>query len=694
VRLFIAEKPSLGRAIAACLPQPQKKDGDCIRCGDSDVVAWCAGHILELSPPEAYSDSYKQWEIGHLPIIPKDWKLDVTTPGLFKTIKKLAKEATSIVNAGDPDREGQLLVDEVLDHIGNTKPVKRILVNDLNAPAVKKALADLRDNNDFLPLSHSALARSRADWLYGLNMTRLYTLLGRNGGYSGVLSVGRVQTPLLGLIVRRDGEIANFVSKPFYTVVAELAAPGGSFQATWKADESADSYLDEEGRLINLDHAKALVERFQGSTGTIENADKKDKKERQPLPFSLNGIQVAAAKKYDYSAQEVLDACQGLYETHKLTTYPRSDCSHLPEEHLGDALAVIGAISANLPGAENLAAGTDTAIRSPAWNDGKVTAHHAIIPTPTKADATKLTEKERAVYALICERYLLQFYPDHKYQETKIIVSLSDEILTAKGRVVVQAGWKGVTKSTDDTDKKEAPIQLPQLAGGDSVNCGKSAIKEKKTTPPKPFNNETIVTAMSGIAKFVTSENIKALLKESDGIGTPATQSQIIETLFSRGYIEKKGKSILSTELGRFLISVLPDVATTPDMTAFWESAMGRIVEREMSLDKFISGVENQLSTLISRGAEQGKLSIPGVYVFDCPDESCDGQFTKRPGKTGDFWGCSNFKDGCKESRPDKAGQPDWNPKKGLSGARKTSSKSKSKSTAKKGLTSRLTRRK
>lgn len=223
------------------------------------------------------------------------------------------------------DREGQLLVDEVLEHIGNTKPVKRILVNDLNAPAVKKALADLRDNNDFQPLSHSALARSRADWLYGLNMTRLYTLLGRNGGYSGVLSVGRVQTPLLGLIVRRDGEIANFVSKPFYTVVVELSAPDGGFQATWKA---AGSYLDEEGRLTNHDYAKALVERFQGSTGTIESADKKDKKERQPLPFSLNGIQVAAAKKYDYSAQEVLDACQGLYETHKLTTYPRSDCSH------------------------------------------------------------------------------------------------------------------------------------------------------------------------------------------------------------------------------------------------------------------------------------------------------------------------------------------------------------------------------
>jgi DNA topoisomerase-3 len=687
VRLFIAEKPSLGRAIADCLPGPQRKDGDCIRCGDNDVVAWCVGHIMELSPPDAYNPSYKEWKVEHLPIIPREWKLDITNPTLYKNIKKLAKEASTIVHAGDPDREGQNLVDEVLEHLGNTKPVKRILISDLNPPAVKRALADLKDNAEFQSLNHSALARGRADWLYGLNMTRLYTLLGREGGYSGLISVGRVQTPLLGLIVRRDREIANFVSRPFYTIAAELSGVNGSFVANWKAGQSAEPYLDEEGRLVNLDYAKALIESFQEATGVIDAVDKKDRRERQPLPFSLAAIQVAAAKKYDYSAQEVLEACQGLYETHKMTTYPRSDCSYLPDEHRSEAKAVIEAVAANLPACQSLISGIDTAVCSPAWNDDKVTAHHAIIPTPTKGNIEKLTDKEKAVYTLICERYLLQFYPDHKYQETKVAVSLSGEKFTATGRVIVVPGWKAVYSQDDKPDNT---TKLPAIAQGESVNCIRAAGKEKKTTPPKHFNNETIVTAMSGISRFVTNEKIRALLKESDGIGTPATQSQIIETLFNRNYVEKKKKSIVATELGCFLIDVLPEVATTPDMTAFWESAMGRILGGDMALDSFISGVQNQLSTLIGQGVDKGALSIPGFQIFDCPADSCNGKFSKRPGKDGYFWGCSNYKDGCKETRPDKGGKPDWNPKSGMSKSKKSSGRGKS--PARKGLSSRRRR--
>lgn len=684
MRLFIAEKPSLGRAIVACLPEPHKKEGDCIYCGQSDVVAWCAGHILELSPPEAYDPSYKEWRLNDLPIIPQEWQLSVTTPGLFNTIKKLVRQADTIVHAGDPDREGQLLVDEVLHQLGNTKPVQRILINDLNPSAVSKALGDIRSNADFAALSDSALARSRADWLYGLNMTRLYTILGRRGGYDSVLSVGRVQTPLLGLIVRRDREIMAFVPKPFYGITVKLQANDGQFFATWKADEAAGPFLDEDGRLLSLDYANRLAQHFRGAKALVEQVDTKLKTERQPLPFSLNGIQVAAAKRYDYSAKQVLDACQSLYETHRLTTYPRSDCSYLPVGHFDDAPAVIAAVKSGLPQFQQVP--TDEAIKSPAWNDGKVTAHHAIIPTTSTLKAGVLSDIEANVYALIAERYITQFLPEHQYQETIVSLTCADELLTCKGKVITQKGWKSLDKGETDTGGAESLTVLPPLKSNDIANAIDAEVHAKRTTAPKPFDNETIVTAMSGIAKFVTNPQIKALLKESDGIGTPATQSQIIETLFTRGFIVKQRKAIVSTELGRFMIDVLPDTATTPDMTAFWESAMSRIVDGALTLDKFLDGVKNQLSLLISRGASQGRLSVPGYEIFDCPDDNCDGQFTKRKGGQGFFWGCSNFKSGCKETRPDKRGAPDWNPAKKPSAGGFTGRKKKP---AKAGYTSR-----
>ena len=669
MRLFIAEKPSLARAIVEVLPRPHIKDGDCVRCGDSDIVAWCVGHILELAPPDQYNPSFKQWDIESLPIIPGSWKHLVSNPKIYKGLSGLIKQANIIVNAGDPDREGQLLVDEVIERVGTKALIQRILINDLNPAAVKKALSAIDDNSNYKGLSDSALARGRADWLYGLNMTRLYTLLGRAGGYDGVLSVGRVQTPLLGLIVRRDREIASFVAKPFYTMIADFQA-GGSFFGNWKAGESAKPYLDEEGRLVDEVYANNLAALLRNKDGFIESVEKKDKKKLPPLPFSLNGIQVAAAKRYDYSAQEVLDACQGLYETYKLTTYPRSDCSYLPEEHLGDARVVIESVIANSEACRVLAAGANSVLRSKAWDDSKVTAHHAIIPTSTRDDISRLTVVESNIYNLICERYLIQFYPNHEYKETKIDVRVGGELFTKTGKIVTQTGWIGAINSAEEDGEKES--RLPDVAENEKVVCKIVTVQNKTTTAPKPFTNESIVAAMSGISKFVTNPKIKALLKDSDGIGTPATQSQIIETLYLRQYIVKRGKSIVSTELGQFLVSVLPDVATTPDMTAFWESAMSRISSNEMPLNQFLSGIEKQLTKLIAGGVEQKKLVIPGLVLHSCPSDACDGNFSRKKGVNGHFWGCDNYKTGCKETRPDKRGQPDWNPKIKKGGVKKT----------------------
>ena len=675
MRLFIAEKPSLAKAIAEGLPQPHKRDGDCIRCGDNDVVAWCVGHIMELVPPEEYDPIYKNWELGTLPIIPEAWQLQVSNDKLYNKIEKLIKQADIIVNAGDPDREGQLLVDEVIESVGTNAPIKRVLINDLNLAPVKKAISSLTDNSKYKGLSDSALARSRADWLYGINMTRLYTVLGKAGGYASVLSVGRVQTPLLGLIVRRDLEIENFKPKPYYTITTLINAEKGQFKATWKAGEQSENYLDDDGRLISKEHAQAIEKALTNQPGLMNDVDVKKKKTNPPLVFALKDIQMLASTKLDLSPDKTLEVVQSLYETHKIVTYPRSDCSYLPEGHTEDIPDVLAAITNHIPELSSVIDGVDTSLRSPVWNDKKVTAHHGIIPTP-KTGNVNLSDIEKAVYELIAFRYLLQFYPVHEYQQTKLTLEVNNEILTASGRTILKNGWKGVDKNSSDDKKKneeDENLSLPVVKKGDAINVHSVTVSDKKTTPPKPFTDATLLAAMSGIARFVSNEKVKQLLKESDGIGTPATQGNIIKTLFDRNFITKKGKSILSTQVARTLIKILPQVSTIPDMTAYWEASMNKIEANEVQLDSFLNGVESSLTNLVKQGKELGKLTIPGYKVHSCP--SCKtGTLNRIPGQEGYFWGCSNHPE-CKQTYQDAKGQPLFKPK----AKRKPGLKSKSK---------------
>jgi DNA topoisomerase-3 len=631
MRLFIAEKPSLARAIAEVLPGPQRRAKDHIDCGDGNVVAWCAGHILETAPPEAYSPDFKAWRLEHLPISPKDWKLEASEPALLKSIKALLKSAARVVHAGDPDREGQLLVDEVLYFLGYRGPVDRLLISDLSPDAVRRQLGALEPNAKYRALYEAALARQRADWLYGMNMTRLYTLLGRAAGYQGVLSVGRVQTPLLGLIVKRDGAIAEFKPAAYYVLSASVRTEAGeTFRAVWSPGPAAEPHLDEEKRLLQKDVAEGIRKRASGQRGSITAHTQDKKAESPPLPYSLADLQMDGGKRLGLSAQAVLDACQSLYETHRLATYPRSDCSYLPEGHLAQAKDVLAAITKHAPSLATAAAKADLSLRSKAFSDKKITAHHAIIPTPSAGSQTpKLSAQERAIYELICRRYCAQFFGPHEYLQTRVEMDVAGERFTATGRQLVAAGWKALSSDVADDERAEGGREeekddapnalLPALKLGDSVVAAEVTVSDKQTQPPKPFTDASLMAAMCGVAKFVSSPSVKKILTESDGIGTPATRAAIIETLFERGYVERVKKNILSTETGRALIRSLPEVSTTPDMTAVWEAAMRAIHDGSQPLDAFLGRVGVQLTQLVEQGRALGQIAVPSVVAAVSP---------------------------------------------------------------------------
>jgi DNA topoisomerase-3 len=660
MRLFIAEKPSLARAIAEALPEPRQRRDGYFECGGSDIVTWCAGHILELAAPEAYDPEFKQWRLDHLPITPRDWKLAVTTPDLLKTIKSLLPRASVVVNAGDPDREGQLLVDEVLVYLGYRGKTDRVLVSDMNPSAVRKALSAIQPNAKFKPLYDAAVGRQRADWLYGLNMTRLYTVLGRSGDYDGILSVGRVQTPLLGLIVRRDLEIEKFVPKPYFSILADVAGAAQPFTAVWRPGADAETVLDSERRLLSADFAALVERKTSGRPGTVTKASRDRKAEAAPLPYSLADLQVDAGRRLGLGPKVILDVCQALYETHRLTTYPRSDCSYLPEGHLGQAAEITRAIAGIEPGLADVAGAADLSLHSRAFNDAKVTAHHALIPTPRSTTAGALSKSERDVYDLIARRYLAQFFPAFEYFQLDAEITVGGQRFTAKGRQPIAAGWKRLFDSSAERDEQaghddgpsneddldpESP--LPPLQPGQAIRIAKTRTVAKKTKPPKRFTAAGLVQAMTGIAKYVSNPQIKALLRETDGIGTPATQASIIQRLFDRHFIEEQNRMIVSTPTARSLIAALPSIATQPDMTALWEASLRKISEGQAPLDTFLEAVRRQLGELVARAKSAGAaaLRLPAVETRPCRAPGCPGALRKRTGRNGVFWACSRYPD-------------------------------------------------
>jgi DNA topoisomerase-3 len=636
MRLYVAEKPSLGRAIADVLPKPHKKAEGCIYVGNGDCVSWCVGHLLEQAEPDAYDPAFKKWQFEHLPIIPAQWLLKPkpATKKQLLVLKKLVKEADELVHAGDPDREGQLLVDQVFEYlkVGARKRdnIQRCLINDLNASAVKRALAQLRSNKEFVPLSASALARSRADWLYGINMTRAYTIQGGKVGFKGVLSVGRVQTPLLGLVVKRDATIANFIAKPFYQVLAHIKTNTGErFVAKWQPSEACQPYQDEDGRVILKALAEKVVGSITGQPATVIKTNKKDKKQPPPLPYNLSALQIDAAKRFGLSAKQVLDTCQALYERHKLLTYPRSDSRYLPKQHFLEAPKVLNAIKHNSEQLSAAIGDADTQLKSKAWNDSKVEAHHAIIPTEKQVNIKALSLPEKNIYELVARQYVAQFYAAHEYCDREIQLKIAGGQFVAKSREATKAGWKTlyVYKSTDQAsndgksshDDIALNKRLPNVAIGEELSCSHGELLEKQTSPPKAFDDATLLAAMTGIARYVSDNSLRAILKETDGLGTEATRAGIIELLFKRGFLQRKGRKIHASEVGKGLVNGLPDMATEPDMTARWEMELNAISRRETCYKNFMQPLELSLHQLIKQSQVNDLGGLKNVESSSAP---------------------------------------------------------------------------
>ena len=603
--LYIAEKPSLARAIANGLSSKQTKNNGYISLPNGDVVSWCIGHLLEQATPESYDDKYKQWKLADLPILPCAWQLTPKpkTKSQLSVLRKLIKQATTLVNAGDPDREGQLLVDEVIHYCGTKgnklATVKRLLISDLTLSAVKKSLNALQSNHDFKPLSASALARSRADWLYGMNMTRAYTLLGKNAGHQGVLSVGRVQTPVLGLVVARDNDIANFKSKAFYEVIASLVTTNNEqFEAKWLPSDACSDYQDDEGRVIYRKLAENVVARTTQQPAYIKDITKADKKLNQPLPYSLSALQIDAAKRFNIPAKQVLACCQSLYEKHNAITYPRSDNRYLPREHYVQRKEVLNAIVNNDTSLSTAVNQCQLDLKSKAWNDKKVEAHHAIIPTSKRVNPAVFSATEQKIYQLIARQYIAQFYPQHEFSEQVVLLEIGGGKFQSKAKVIEVMGWKVLF----GTSSQQADDQhMPKLSVGERLFCDHSTLIDKQTQPPKPFNDATLLLAMTGISRFVTNRDIRKVLKETDGLGTEATRASIIELLFKRQFLIRQQQSIVATTNGKTLINALPTSATTPDMTALWEANLNDIAQKKLNYNAFMEPLQTNIEQLMEQ---------------------------------------------------------------------------------------------
>lgn len=626
MKLYLAEKPSLGRAIADALPKPHKKQQGFIEVGNGDVVSWCIGHILEQADPDSYDDKYKKWQLDHLPIIPEKWQLKpkYKTKSQLSVIRKLVKQAEQIIHAGDPDREGQLLIDEVIDYLNvdehKKKHTQRLLISDLNRSAVQRALKKLQSNNAFMPLSVSALARSRADWLYGINLTRAYTIQGGKVGYQGVLSVGRVQTPVLGLVVNRDDEIKHFVAKPFYQVTANiLTSNNENFAAKWQPSDACQPYMDDEGRVLVKSLAENVIQRITNQSATVSNVKKEQKQQQPPLPFNLSALQIAAANQYSMNAKLVLDVCQTLYEKHKLITYPRSDCRYLPAEQHQQATPILKHLSQIDGPLREAANKANSSLKSKAWNSKKITAHHAIIPTEKSSQNITLNSFEKNIYQLIARQYIAQFYPAYLYDHTKIDLDIAGGLFTASANVPTQIGWKSLYKQENKNSDVDAVQYLPEVKKGDVLQCQQGNLLEKMTQAPKAFTDATLLAAMTGISRFVNDKQLKSILKETDGLGTEATRANIIELLFKRGFLKRQGKLIHATDAGKGLINALPQQCTTPDMTAQWEAMLNNISEKKSTYQNFMQPLTSTLTELINLASQQLPTSLKGIKSTQKP---------------------------------------------------------------------------
>ncbi|POR67463.1 DNA topoisomerase III [Pseudomonas syringae] len=653
MRLFLCEKPSQGKDIGRILGATQRGEG-CLN-GSGVTVTWCIGHLVEAAAPEAYDEQLKRWSIEQLPIIPQRWQVEVKpkTATQFKVVKALLAKATQLVIATDADREGELIAREIIDLCGYRGPIERLWLSALNDASIRAALGKLRPSAETLPMYYSALARSRADWLVGMNLSRLFTMLGRQAGYDGVLSVGRVQTPTLKLVVDRDREIAAFVSVPYWAIDVYLSTSGQAFTAQWV---SPDTCTDGSGRCLQQPVAQQAAQQIRAN-GSVQVVSVETERVREgpPLPFDLGTLQELCSKRLGLDVQETLDIAQALYETHKATTYPRSDSGYLPESMFAEVPIVLDSLLKTDFSLRPIIDQLDRTQRSRAWNDAKVSAHHGIIPTLEPANLSAMSEKELAVYKLIRAHYLAQFLPHHEFDRTVANLSCGQQTLTAPGKQVVVKGWRLVLaepQPEEDSDTAARSQVLPALREGVSCQVADVNLKALKTLPSRPYTQGELVKSMKGVAKLVSDPRLKQKLKDTVGIGTEATRANIISGLIARGYLMKKGRAIRASDAAFTLIDAVPAAIADPGTTAVWEQALDMIEAGQLTLDVFIGKQAAWISQLITQYAS-ASLSIKVPHGPACPQ--CGAPTHQRSGKSGPFWSCSRYPD-CKGTLPVESG--------------------------------------
>lgn len=640
VKLFLCEKPSQGNDIAKVLGATKRGEG-CLSTPDGQLtVTWGSGHLVEQLNPEEYDPAFKKWAFETLPIIPGKWGLSPKkeTKKQFNVVMKLIKQAKLVVIATDIDREGETIARELLDLAGFRGQIKRLWLSALDEASIRKALASLKNNEETLPLYYAGLARSRADWLIGMNFSRLYTLLAQQKGYQGKpLSVGRVQSPTLSLVVNRDREIKNFIPKQHFTLQVMLSDGKQHFATQYVIPEQ---YCDPDGLCLSVQVIQAANRQIrQLGQAKVESVETKRERQHAPLCFALSDLQSEANRLYGLGAQRVLDIAQSLYETHKATTYPRTDCGYLPESQLAETSRVIQYVLQSDQRLQPISAVLNLNQKSRVWNDKKITAHHGIIPTMVKVDISKMSDEEMKLYDLIRRRYLAQFLPISETDKTQIILKCGQHILSARGNVLVTPGWKILFgKSLDEDD--DTPEALPTLKQGQICQISDSEIKTLQTSPPNHFTEGTLLTAMKNAARFVTDERLKQRLRETEGLGTEATRAGTIQGLIDKGFLQKKGKSLLATEAAMMLMDSLPTMLKDPGLTALWEQALNQIAERTLSLEVFMQKQETFVRHLMAECLKQG-MSLGNIEIRKCPQ--CGAPMTKRNGKNGQFWGCSAY---------------------------------------------------
>jgi DNA topoisomerase-3 len=676
--LFIAEKPALAEVIAKARADQlgvRASKGNGSWTVGPDSVTWLFGHMYELANPGEYDESWKKWEMSTLPMIPDRWKRSAhkdKRPHL-SLIKELMSKAKVVVNVGDAEREGQLLVDELLEEMGwnpFSDKTKRVWVSSFAAKDLQAALDGMFPNKDKENLSKAAMMRQRADWLHGINMTRLYTILARNSGADMLVSVGRVQSPTLKIVVDRDREIEAFKPTDHYLPSGMFRHENGSFRADWVIPDDYEG-LDPSGRLIDRKVAERISAKIVGKTGKVQAFSSTNKSKQPPLPYSLSALQTDCSRKLGLTAAQTLEVAQALYERHKATTYPRSDSRYLPKSILTDEAPGIMTALASTPGLDTIAQKADLRLKSAAWNDAKVSDHHGIIPTG-EFEASKLAAMspvERKVFELIAKAFISQFYPDYTWKSLVATLSVEGETFKASGRQITAQGWKVVfgAEEDDEDEEEEAKQDLPTMSKGDGVVVEKSDITSKRTKPPAHFTDGTLIAAMTNIHRFVQDPEVKRRLKESDGIGTEATRANIIETLLhaSRKFLERKGKTkIVSSAAGRSIIDVLPKEVTDPGMTAIWEAQLTKISQGEASHEQFSEILIKTLNRLVQRGKDGGGVKVAGsIEPLPGHGETCPkcgkGQMITRSFAKGDnkgkkFLACNAWKkddpDSCRHA--------------------------------------------